>query len=109
MRWSSSGMELGYHVTLIKDATAAFEQEGMHAAHEVNGPRFAHLLDHRAQVRGPGRPPPDPIASRSAARDLRDDENLAVGRDRLEQGVLVDLAVDGHGHALLEMAGQRGV
>ena len=38
------GMELGYHVTLVKDATAAFDQEGMHAAHEVNGPRFAHAL-----------------------------------------------------------------
>jgi nicotinamidase-related amidase len=38
------GMELGYHVTLVKDATAAFELEGMHAAHEVNGPRFAHAL-----------------------------------------------------------------
>ncbi len=38
------GMELGYHVTLIKDATAAFSQEGMHAAHEVNGPRFAHAI-----------------------------------------------------------------
>ena len=38
------GMELGYHVTLIKDATAAFEPEGMHAAHEVNGPRFAHAI-----------------------------------------------------------------
>jgi nicotinamidase-related amidase len=38
------GMELGYHVTLIKDATAAFSQDGMHAAHEVNGPRFAHAI-----------------------------------------------------------------
>jgi nicotinamidase-related amidase len=38
------GMEPGYHVTLVKDATAAFEPEGMHAAHEVNGPRFAHAL-----------------------------------------------------------------
>jgi nicotinamidase-related amidase len=37
-------MELGYHVTLIKDATAAFDQEGMHAAHVVNGPRFAHPI-----------------------------------------------------------------
>jgi hypothetical protein len=35
-------MELGYHVTLIKYVTAAFEQEGMHAARGVNGPRFAH-------------------------------------------------------------------
>ena len=40
-RW---GMELGYHVTLVRDATAAFDQEGMHAAHEVDGPRFAHAI-----------------------------------------------------------------
>ena len=38
------GMELGYHVTLIKDATAAFSAEGMHAAHVVNGPTFAHAI-----------------------------------------------------------------
>jgi nicotinamidase-related amidase len=38
------GMELGYHVTLVKDATAAFSREGMHAAHEVNGPSFAHAI-----------------------------------------------------------------
>jgi len=37
------GMELGYHVTL-NDATAAFSQEGMRAAHEVNGPTFAHAI-----------------------------------------------------------------
>ena len=35
------GMELGYHVTLIKDATAAFNTEGMTAA-RVNAPLFAH-------------------------------------------------------------------
>jgi nicotinamidase-related amidase len=38
------GMELGYHVTLMKDVTAAFEPAGMHAAHEVNGLRFAHAM-----------------------------------------------------------------
>jgi nicotinamidase-related amidase len=38
------GMELGYHVTIIKDATAAFSHEGMHAAHEVNGPQFAYTI-----------------------------------------------------------------
>jgi nicotinamidase-related amidase len=38
------GMELGYHVTIIKDATAAFSHEGMHAAHEVNGAQFAHAI-----------------------------------------------------------------
>jgi nicotinamidase-related amidase len=37
-------MELGYHVTLVKDATAAFEPEGMHAAHEINEPPFAHAI-----------------------------------------------------------------
>jgi hypothetical protein len=31
-------MELGYHVTLVKDATAAFSMDRMHAAHELNGP-----------------------------------------------------------------------
>ena len=38
------GMELGYHVTLVKDATSAFSKEAMHAAHEVNGPTFAHAI-----------------------------------------------------------------
>ncbi len=38
------GMELGYHVTLVRDATAAFSPEGMLAAHEVNGPTFAHAI-----------------------------------------------------------------
>jgi nicotinamidase-related amidase len=35
------GMELGYHVTLITDATAAFNAEGMTAA-RVNAKLFAH-------------------------------------------------------------------
>lgn len=38
------GMELGYHVTLVKDATAAFSQEAMHAAHAINGPTYAHAI-----------------------------------------------------------------
>jgi nicotinamidase-related amidase len=37
------GMELGYHVTLVKDATAAESWEEMHAA-ERNGPTFAHAI-----------------------------------------------------------------
>ncbi|MET8869671.1 isochorismatase family cysteine hydrolase [Nonomuraea sp. NPDC004580] len=37
-------MELGYHVTLVRDATAAFSPEMMHAAHELNGPTFAHAI-----------------------------------------------------------------
>jgi nicotinamidase-related amidase len=36
--------ELGYHVTLVKDATAAFSEEMMYAAHELNGPTFAHEI-----------------------------------------------------------------
>lgn len=37
-------MELGYHVTLVKDATAAFNREMMNAAHKLNGPTFAHAI-----------------------------------------------------------------
>ncbi|MFI2206485.1 isochorismatase family cysteine hydrolase [Streptomyces sp. NPDC020192] len=36
--------ELGYHVTLVRDATAALGPEMMHAAHELNGPTFAHAI-----------------------------------------------------------------
>ena len=39
-----SATELGYHVTLVKDATAAFNEEMMYAAHELNGPTFAHEI-----------------------------------------------------------------
>ena len=38
------GAELGYHVTLVRDATAAFSSDAMHAAHEINGPTFAHAI-----------------------------------------------------------------
>jgi nicotinamidase-related amidase len=34
--------ELGYHVTLVRDATAAFSDEAVHAAHEINAPTYAH-------------------------------------------------------------------
>lgn len=37
-------MELGYHVTLVRDATAAFRPEMMRAAHELNGPTYAHSI-----------------------------------------------------------------
>ncbi len=37
-------MELGYHVTLVTDATAAFSEGAMHAAHAINGPTFAHAI-----------------------------------------------------------------
>ena len=41
---SRYAMELGYHVTLVRDATAAFTREMMHAAHELNGPTYAHAI-----------------------------------------------------------------
>jgi hypothetical protein len=31
-------------VTLVKDATAAFSKEAMHAAHEINGPTYSHAI-----------------------------------------------------------------
>jgi nicotinamidase-related amidase len=40
-RWA---MELGYGVTLAKDATASFTKEWMHAAVELNGPLYAEVL-----------------------------------------------------------------
>src|SRR5262245_44251615 len=43
-------MELGYHVTLVTDATAAFSQEMMHAAHKLNGPTYAHAILTAAEV-----------------------------------------------------------
>ncbi|EJC74411.1 isochorismatase family cysteine hydrolase [Rhizobium hidalgonense] len=45
-------MELGYHVTLVRDATAAFSHEMMHAAHELNGPTFAHAILTTAELIG---------------------------------------------------------
>ncbi|MFB6782624.1 isochorismatase family cysteine hydrolase [Streptomyces sp. NPDC056352] len=41
---SRFAMELGYHVTLVRDATAAFLPEMMHAAHDLNGPTYAHAI-----------------------------------------------------------------
>lgn len=38
------GMELGYHITLVTDATAAFSPEALHAAHAINGPTYAHAI-----------------------------------------------------------------
>jgi nicotinamidase-related amidase len=43
-------MELGYHVTLVRDATAAFTREMMRAAHELNGPTFAHEIVTTAEL-----------------------------------------------------------
>ena len=37
-------MELGYHVTLVRDATAAHSRDMMRAAHELNGPAYAHAI-----------------------------------------------------------------
>jgi nicotinamidase-related amidase len=41
---SRFAVELGYHVTLVTDATAAFSDDGMRAAHELNGPTYAHAI-----------------------------------------------------------------
>ncbi|MEU1593287.1 isochorismatase family protein [Streptomyces sp. NPDC005708] len=41
---SRFAMELGHHVTLVPDAAAALLPEMMHAAHELNGPTFAHAI-----------------------------------------------------------------
>ena len=43
-------MELGFEVTLVTDATAAFTAEAMHAAHVVNGPTYAHAIVTTAEL-----------------------------------------------------------
>ncbi len=39
-----NAVDLGYHVTLVRDATAAFSHDAMRAAHDINGPAFAHAI-----------------------------------------------------------------
>lgn len=39
-----NAVDLGYHVTLVRDATAAFNDDAMRAAHDINGPAFAHAI-----------------------------------------------------------------
>lgn len=36
--------ELGYHVTLVRDATVAASEAALQNAHEINGPTFAHAI-----------------------------------------------------------------
>jgi nicotinamidase-related amidase len=55
-------MELGYHVTLVRDATAAFTKEMMHSAHELNGPTYAHEILTTAQLIS-ALPTPSPAGS----------------------------------------------
>jgi nicotinamidase-related amidase len=38
------GAEFGYHMTLVRDVTAAFSLEAMHSANQINGPTFAHAI-----------------------------------------------------------------
>lgn len=45
-----AAVDLGYHVTLVRDATAAFSSAGMHAAHEINAPSFAHAILSTAEL-----------------------------------------------------------
>lgn len=44
------GMELGFHVTLVRDGTAARSPEAYHAALEINGPTFAHEITTTAKL-----------------------------------------------------------
>ncbi|CAM5645179.1 isochorismatase [Streptomyces canarius] len=38
------GQELGYHVTLVRDAIAAFSWEEMTATCDINAPLYAHAV-----------------------------------------------------------------
>ena len=37
-------MELGFHVTLVRDGTAARSPEAYHAALNIDGPTYAHEI-----------------------------------------------------------------
>lgn len=43
-------MELGYHVTLVRGTTVSWTREMVHAAHELNGPTFAHNIVDTAEM-----------------------------------------------------------
>lgn len=43
-------VELGYHVTLVRDATAAASADAMRCAHEINGPTYAHEIVTSAEL-----------------------------------------------------------
>jgi nicotinamidase-related amidase len=43
-------VELGYHVTLVRDATAAASHEAMRCAHDINGPTYAHAVINTADL-----------------------------------------------------------
>jgi nicotinamidase-related amidase len=45
-----AAVDLGYHVTLVRDATAAFTPQAMHAAHDINAPSYAHAVVTTAEV-----------------------------------------------------------
>lgn len=40
-------------VTLVTDATAAFDADGMRAAHQINGPRYAHAIVNTKELLAP--------------------------------------------------------
>ena len=83
--------ELGYHVTLVTDATAAASPERMHAAHVLNGPTFAHrilttaeLMDALPPASGVEREPGDG----QGERDGRD--SSASSKQDVPLGVPID-------------------
>ena len=46
------GAELGYEVTVVKDATASYSDREMHAALEVNMPNYATSIVTTAEIVG---------------------------------------------------------
>lgn len=44
------GMELGFHVTLVRDGTSARSPEALHAALDIDGPTYAHEIMDTAEL-----------------------------------------------------------
>ncbi|MFD7899899.1 cysteine hydrolase family protein [Streptomyces sp. NPDC059743] len=57
------GQELGYHVTLIRDAIGAFKWEEMSATFDINAPQYAHAILTTDEFVGIVQPQPHAAAS----------------------------------------------
>src|SRR5258706_7385348 len=100
---SRFAMELGYHVTLVKDATAAFTREMMRAAHELNGPTFAHAILTTEELLAALPPLASPGLAESTAVDAGFAERFAE-----VNGVRLRYLIGGKGSPVVLLHGYAG-
>jgi hypothetical protein len=69
-------MELGYHVTLVRDGTAARSHKAMHGALDINGPTYAHAILSTAELVSALKAYPTPDLGDRRSRPIEDAEPL---------------------------------